>query len=359
MIYKIFALIVPLAVSSLIKNPCFVNFNSPQAISSKLTIKPISLDSSFSSIPTGTDYFDCDTYGPFPLSSVTNDTEMTFTYQLYSISSQSIIERIRLLDSSNIVAHASSKPSKSYICGTRNTVTFTVPLRDYLTNNGLTLKFDVLRASDRYILKSYSVTFYPPSNSTVSWVYLKQNVYTSKSLGFYAENNAMQELIEKLDFTHFGDYLDVDYYYRLDLSKNTISYPNNCAFRFTNAYLAFNDKDRLFPYYPHQVSGDINIPLKMVKVGNTIVLQFKNNFYINKRTLQISNSYRTGFVLTKDFYLPINGKSKFNGKQLYFVLEGIGLDNISTTIPLKYDVSKSLVGVCKDGDYCVIGGRRQ
>ena len=358
MIYKILALIVPLAVSSLINIPSISNFDSPRRVSSDLTLKPIDFDTSFNSTPTGTDYFNCDTYGPFPLSSVTNNTVMAFTYQLYSISSQNIIERLRLFNSSGTVVHASAKTSISYTIGTRNSVSYTVPLRDYLTNNGLTLKFEICRASDRTILKGYSVTFYPPSNSTVSWVSLKQSVYTSKSLGFYAQNNNVQELIEKLDFTNFGDYLDVDYYYRLDLHKNVISYPNNCDFRFTNAYLAFNDKDCLFPYYPHQVSGDVNIPLKMVKNGNTIVFQFKNNFYINKRTLQISNTYRTGFTQTKDFYLPINGRSKFNGKQLYFVLEGIGLDNISTTIPIKYDVSKSLVGVCKDGDYCVIGGRR-
>ena len=358
MIYKILVLVVPLTVSSLINTPSYHDVDYPMRAPSDLTLKPIDSDPIFSSTPTGTDYFNCDTYGPFPLSSVTNDTEMTFTYQLYSISSQNIIERIRLLNSSNTVVNASSKPSKSYTKGTKNTISFTVPLRDYFTANGLTLKFEILKASDRTVLKAYSVTFYPPSNSTVSWVYLKQNIYTSKSLGFYAQNNNMQELIEKLDFTHFGDYLDIDYYYRLDLNKNIIYYPNNCAFNFTNAYLVFNDNDRLFPYYSHLVSGDISIPLKMVKNGTTIAFQFKNNFYINKRTLQISNTYRTGFTLTKDFYLPINGRSKFNGKQLYFVLEGIGLDNISTTIPIKYDVSKSLVGVCKDGDYCVIGGRR-
>ena len=96
----------------------------------------------------------------------------------------------------------------------------------------------------------------------------------------------------------------------------------------------------------------------MVRNGAYIYFQFKNAFYINKRTLQISSTYRNGFVLTNDFYLPINGRSKFNGKQLYLILNGIGLDNISTTIPIRYDTSKSLVGVCTDGDYCIIGGTR-
>ena len=72
----------------------------------------------------------------------------------------------------------------------------------------------------------------------------------------------------------------------------------------------------------------------------------------------MSNIYRNGFVISKDFYLPINGRSRFNGKQIFFVLEGLGNDNISTSFPLRYDVTSSLVGVCTDGDYCIVGGRR-
>ena len=32
-------------------------------------------------------------------------------------------------------------------------------------------------------------------------------------------------IYETFDFTTIGDYLDVDYYYRLDVSKNKFSYP--------------------------------------------------------------------------------------------------------------------------------------
>ena len=72
----------------------------------------------------------------------------------------------------------------------------------------------------------------------------------------------------------------------------------------------------------------------------------------------MSDHYINGYVLTNDFYLPINGRKKFNQKQLYFDLNQIGYDGLTTSIPLKYDVDKSLVGTCTDGDYCIVGGKR-
>lgn len=353
MIYKVALLVVPLAISSIINLPSKPTFEVPQArISSKFSFLPISEE------PVQNDYFDCTTFGPFSLSTVTNNVNVTFTYQLYSVQSQNIIERVRLLNSSNSVVASSSKAHKYYSSGNRNSVTFSLPIRDHLTVNGLTLKFEIVNESSYSIIKAYSATFYPTSNSYINWMTLKQNPYTSRSLGFYSDGSSMKPLIETFDFTQFGDYLDVDYYYRLDINKVCFSYISAGQFRYSNAYLTFNDSDRLFPYFQHQTSGDISVPLSMVRNDNIINFKYMNNFYVNKRTLQISNSYQNGFVLTKDFYLPINGRSRFNGKQLNFVLEGVGLDNISTSIPVRYDTSSSLVGVCTDGDYCVVGGRR-
>lgn len=353
MVYKVLAFIAPLVISSIISMPSKPTLDAPKArISSKFSLLPISSE------PTLDDYFDCTTTGPFSLSTVTNNVSVTFTYELYSISSQNIVERVRFFNSSNTVVSASSMASKYYYRGTRNSVTFSLPIRDYLTTNGLTLNFEIVSNSSYSVLKTYSSTFYPTSDAYINWISLKQNPYTSKSLGFYSDGTSMKPLIETFDFTHFGDYLDIDYYYRLDISRNVFSYACPGQFKYTNAYLTFNDNDRLFPYYQHQASGDINIPLSMVRTGNTVNFKFKNSFYINKRTLQISNTYQSGFVSTKDFYLPINGRTKFNGKQLLFVLEGVGLDNISTSIPVRYETSSSLVGVCTDGDYCVVGGRR-
>ena len=354
MIYKIFLLIVPLTISSIITLPSKPNFDIPKAkISSKFSFLPPASEEQ-----PGADSFECTTFGPFSLSTVTNNVGVTFTYQLYSINYQNIIERVRLLNSSNQVVASYSKSTRYYPRGNRNAVTFSLPIRDHLTVNGLTLKFEIVNESSFAIQKAYSSTFYPSSDAYINWMDLKQNPHNSKCLGFYSDGTTMKPLLETIDFTSFGDYLDVDYYYRLELNKNLITYPNDCNFSYKNAYLTFNDNDMLFPYYAHEDSGDIKIPLSLVRTGNLIFYKFKNTLYINKRTLQMSNTYRNGFVTSKHFYLPINGRTRFNGKQLYFVFEGLGNDNISTSFPIRYDVSSSLVGVCTDGDYCIVGGRR-
>ena len=355
MTYKIISLLVPLIISSVSNIPNQISFDSPKYISSKFSF--VSIDEPII-VEHYDDYFRCSTFGPFSLDTVTNNETVTFTYELNNILSQDIIERVRIFNSSNSVVSASSNASIYYRKGTRNTTSFTIRLRDYLTSNGLTLKFEIVSKSNRTVLKDYSATFYPTGDEEISWVSLKQSPHVSRSLGFYSKDSEIKPLVETLDFTHFGDYLNVDYYYRLDVNKNVIDYPNDCSFKFNNAYLIFNDNNYLFPYMSHQSTGDITIPLTAIKSDGHVYLNCKDTYYINKRTLQISDTYRNGFVTTRDFYLPVNGRSKFNGKQLFFVLEGFGLDNISTTIPIRYEASNSLVGICTDGDYCIIGGRR-
>ena len=369
MTFKIGFLIIPLAISSIIgipsindgnhinKNPSFSILPDPGDSSTPNTSYHFSTSFHYSSLPTGDDYFSCSQYGPFPLTNCSN-FNATFEYRLYSVFSQSIKERIRLFNASGSVVASSTKTTVSYTIGTKRSVTFLVPIHDYWNVNGLTLKFEIINSSSSAILKDYSITFYPPSQKTINGSLLKRETYTSKALGFYGDGTELKELKETFDFTTIGDYVGVDYYYRLRLDNNHFLYPNDYTLASYNLALRFNDDDNLFPYYTHDNNGDIVIPLIFNRNGNQVSFKFKNHFYINKKTLQISDTYRAAFTSTNDFYLPINGRKKFNNKQLYIDIDRIGLDEISTSIPLKYDTSRSLLGVCTDGEYCIVGGNR-
>ena len=315
----------------------------------------INYSSSSTSMPTNEDYFSCPRYGPFSLSNL-QDVDVTFTYELYSISSQSVIERMRILKDGSVVA-SYNKKAISYTTGQRNNVTFTIPITNYWTQNGLELRFEIVTPSYA-ILKAYSSTFYPPKNSQISAPTLKSELYTSKCLGFYGNGIEMCEFKEMFDFRNIGDYLDNDYYYRLDVSRNYFLYPNDFALIFKSAKLRFNDSEYLFRYYTHKNNGDIEIPLTIEVNNNRARFGFNNLFYVNKRTLDISDEYQPGWASTYSFYLPINGRKKFNGKTIYIDLEELGYDKISTTIPLKFELNRTIVGVCTDGDYCVVGGDR-
>ena len=329
--------------------------SSSSSVSSSSSYQPSS-SSSFvsSSYPNeNEDYFSCPKYGPFPLTSSQN-IDVTFTYALNTISSQTLIERVRILKSGSAVS-ASSKPSFSYATGQRKSVTFTLPISDYWTSNGLELRFEILNSS-RTVIKTYSSSFYPPSYRTISASTLKSSVYESNSLGFYGDGYQMRDFKEVFDFRGIGDYIDNDYYYRLDISKNYFLYPNDAMLSFKGVYLRFNDDENLFPYYTHQDNGDIEVPLYLYLDGNHVCFGFNRSFYLNRRTLEISDQYQPGWVSTDSFYLPVNGRRKFNGKTIYFYLNELGYDKISTTIPLKYELDHTIVGVCTDGEYCVVGG---
>lgn len=303
--------------------------------------------------PDENDYFYCSTYGPFPIDNP-KSPDVTFTYELHSIASQTIIERIRLLKNGTVVSGA-SEASFSYTKGQRKNVTFTVPIRDYWTPNGLELHFEILNSS-RVVLKDYAVSFYPARNGTVSATTLKSALYTSNSLGFYGDGNRLCELREVFDFRPIGDYIDNDYYYRLDVSRNYFLYPNDYELSYKSATLRFNDEEYLFPYYTHNSSNDIEIPLSLYIKNNRVIFSFNKTFYVNKRTLDVSDTYRSDWATSSSFYLPINGRKKINGKTIYFDLVNMGYDRITTSIPLKFELNRTIAGVCPDGEYCVIGG---
>ena len=352
---SIIGVIKPMKVPSIISSsfrPIEDDSSLPIIISSSSSSKK----SSSASIATNyEDYFNCQLYGPFSVGN--NNIDATFEYRA-NISNQIIIERIRLFNSNNSVVASASKASKLYQNNALMSVTFTIPIRDYLTNQGLTLKFEILNNNNYSVLKAYSASIFPVSKPDVSYLSLKQNIYETKSLGFYGNGAQMCEAKETYDFRTIEDYLDVDYYYRLDLSTISFRYSSPFPFEYGEVYLRFEDRDNLFPYFTHDSSGYLAIPIDLIENNGLITLKFTNHFYIYKRTLQISNIYRNDFVLTNDFYLPINGKNRFNNKVLYLDINGIGKSQLEVSFLIRYLVDKSLAGVSNDGINYVGGGSK-
>ena len=304
-----------------------------------------------------TDVFKCAAQGPFTVGSCGN-LNLKFTYALNNVSNQRIIDRVRLLSTSGSVLYSATKAAVDYTTGTQRIVIFNIPLGDYWSNNGLTFKYEVVNASTWAIIKENSATFYPILNGTVSIGTLRKKVYTSRSFGFKGDGEKMVELTESFDFTTVGTYVNVNNYYNLDLTNNIFHYLDDYTMKYTSASLRFKDNENIFPYFTHQSNGDVVVPLTLSKNKTAVSFKFQKSFYVNKKTLQISDVYREDFVLTKKFYLPINGKKLFNNKWLYIDIKELGISKISTSVSLKFNVDRNLVGVCSDGDYCVIGGSR-
>lgn len=304
------------------------------------------------------DYFYCPVYGPFNIGD--SDFTATFKYRA-NIDNQQIIERLRVFNASKgTVVSAQSHPSFAYENHAVISTSFNIPIRDYLTYDGITLRFEILNKQTREIIKSYFATFYPVRQPTFTADYYKEHTYRASSAGFYGDGQSMVSADEFFDFTPIGDYLDFDYYYRLSLDDLTSYYRSAFPLTYSSINLRFNDSENLFPYCTHDAYQNVNIPLSANIKGSLkkVKLAYKNQFYLNPRTLQIADSYSSGFQTTSDFYLPINGKKKFNDKQLYLDITGIGFSNITVTFPLRYVADRAIVGVANEDANWVSGGSK-
>lgn len=326
------------------------NFISPSGISAG-SFK-YSKPSSNSNPDDNSDYIECPMYGPFRVGDP--NFEVTFTYRIFGPSRQ-VNERLRILGPTGSVLHAYVNGAKDYVEDSLETATFTMPIKEYLTNNGMTFKFEVVDKTKHLIVADYGATIYPLSNDKPTAQELKSGVYETRDVGFYADGKGIKGIKEKFDFTNLTDYLDVDYYYRLNLTNIKFKYDSLFDFSYDSINLRFEDRENLFPYMNHD-GVNINIPLSTTKINETLTLKYKNSFYVNKRTLQLSNVSRAGYAPSTYFYLPVNGKRIFNNKLLYLDVIGLGKSKLNASFPIRYVADRSLVGLCGDSDYYIEGG---
>ena len=325
------------------------SFNHPSRISDVSFNNP-SYPSS--NIQSSEDYFSCPKYGPFHVGDP--DFEATFTYRVFG-PSRAINERIRGFSPAGKVIFSIVQPLKDYIEDSLEEVTFTIPIRDYLTNEGLTFKFEIYDRNLRKVVKEHGVTIYPIDINKPTLSELKSSAYETKALGFYGDGKDMKPIIERYDFTSISDYLDIDYYYRLNIQDISFDFDSISKISYSNIFLRFEDRENLFPYLSHN-GTNVRIPLNANLIGKKVHLSYKNNFFVNRTTLQLADSSREGFLSTKNFYLPINGKKQFNNKLLYLDIVNLGLADITVSFPIRYIADRSLVGLCGEGGYYVEGG---
>ena len=302
---------------------------------------------------TAKDYFVSPIYGPFQVGDP--DFNATFTYRA-KIDDQQILERLRIFTADGELLNAQTKTAKTYENNALEKVTFLVPIRNCLSAKGITLKFEILAKSNRTILKTYSATIYPASTPNNTYQYYRNNVYQSLPIGFYGDGQSMKAIKETISFSNLGDYLESDYYYRLDVKDKSFNYESEFPLTYKSLNLRFEDHENLFPYYTHDINGNVIIPLDILNNRNRLTLRYKHNFYVNKRTLETGDVYHNGFVFSPDFYLPINGKEHFDNKILYLDFVEFSKSKITMSYPLRYISGKAIVGTAPEGEYYVSGG---
>ena len=300
------------------------------------------------------DYFASDVYGPFNIGDP--DFDAKFTYRA-DIENQRIIERMQLCSMSGDPYSTTNHAPFDYQNHALIETTFTIPIKRYLTNDGLILKFDILASPSRKVLKSYSAKFYPLIQPGWTASDLKNNYYVTKSFGFYGDGERMNEVTEAFDFCYFGDYIENDYYNRLDLKENYFYYSSYFPITYSVINLRFDDQNNLFPNLNHDSHGNVTLPLKTVPgFDSNFTLALKNTLYDDKSTLDLSEYSKNGYVKTNNLYFPINSKNKLDDKLFYVDFVDFSKSKINVSFSLRFIAGKPIFGSSNEAKYYVVGG---
>ena len=306
------------------------------------------------SYKSGVDYFSSDIYGPFSVGDP--DFDAKFLYRA-DIENQQIVERFLVCDMTGdpyvSINHA------PFYYSNRQTIetTFTIPIHRYFTDKGLILKFQILSNPSLQVLKNYSVRIYPCLQAGWTYEEYMRGLYITRGIGFYGDGRGLKEITEAYYFHHIGEYIDNDYYYRLDLENNYMNYDSLFPLTYDSINLRFLDEDNVFPKLKHDSKNNVVIPLKAT-VDNEATARFsiKNTLYVNKLTLETSDSYQKDWEETHDLYLPINQRDKLNNKQMYIDFVNYGKSKVNMSFPMQYICGEPLIGSTANSHYYVVGG---
>ena len=237
-----------------------------------------------------------------------------------------------------------------------------LPTREYLTSNGMYIKIQVtyhvsIDGPDKTDTKSFVI--YPvATNQNIRAEDYIDSPYTIQNVSYSISLGKLSSKEESFQFPDYIDYFNIDTYHRLNLNSVSFEYKSSGPFSYSSAYLQIYDENNCFKYIHKNDDGYFLIPLKVNMDGNKGSFTFKNQFYVDPITAQMSFNPEQGFVLTRYFYLPKNAKEDFVDTNMNVYLYGAGYGSTNITWELEYLANQNLLGDCSDSDYCIIGEQK-
>ena len=236
---------------------------------------------------------------------------------------------------------------------------YTLKCKGRINNDGLRIVFST-ENSEGGEKKSKTIYLYPTSNETIYSYQYVNNPYIIENRIFKIERNNIKTQ-ESVRFENTIDYLTNDINNAIDISEVTFTYEEGFDLinKATNKYLRILDLDNIFPYLTKDENSYITIPLECIQNDKDISLKYKFNFYYKPSTLDISTSYRDGFIWTDKFYIP-KGKLKALENATFAVeMPEFGKCKFNIVIPLTFVKDRNYLGLCNDSSHCIIGGIRE
>ena len=238
-------------------------------------------------------------------------------------------------------------------------MSYSVKTKDRLNSDGLRIVFSTENSSGKE-KKEKTVIIYPTTPETIYSYQYVNTTYTIDQRIFKVASDTIYTK-ESVRFENTIDYLTNDVYNAIDISEITFTYEEGFDLinKKSNKYLKILDLDNIFPYLTKDSNGYISIPLECVQNNKDITLKFKDQFFYNPLTLDMSFYGRTGFNKTDKFYIP-KGKLKLLENATFAVeMNNFGRCKFNIIIPLSFIKDRNYLGLCSDSSHCIIGGIKE
>lgn len=233
-------------------------------------------------------------------------------------------------------------------------ITFNLPLKAYLSKAGINIKVEALDELGNTLVSYLFHLNAAPRD------HIRVDDYTTK---YYVTTNVIidpdkNRLLNKESFyfSSFMNYFNEDYYYRINLDGLKMTYSCFLPFPGCQAKLIYIDYDRVFPNLDNNDPIPVaEIPLQVTQNKTQISFNFPQNMYVNPQTLEMSMVAKPDYILTHNFYLPINRKHSLIDEIFTLTVTGFGYSKASFSYDIYYENTRGLVGDCDNSDYCVVG----
>ena len=299
------------------------------------------------------DFYNESYYGAF-----SNENNSTVKFKFASTSSQHYFCAKYYNQRTNALLVNESYKMSDYVASDQ-TMEYTIKCKGKLNNDGLRIVFSTENGNGG-AKKTKTIKIYPTTNETIySYQYIN-TAYEIDERIFKIESENIKTK-ESVRFENTIDYLTNDAYNAIDISEVTFTYDEGFELinKKNNNYLKILDLDNVFPYLIKDAYGCIYIPLECVQNKKDITLKFKNHFYYNPSTLDISTYRLSGFVETDKFYVP-KGKLKLLENATFTVeMNDFGRCKFNIRIPLTFIKDRNYLGLCSNSSHCIIGGIKE
>ena len=293
---------------------------------------------------------DADSFGPY----VAFQEDSTITFKVNCTGSSICSEKFSCGPSQNDIRY--SYKTESHVSGSTYKCKVTLPTYMYLSESGMYCRIQVL-GSDGRVVKTLSFTIYPiTTNQTINPQDYISKQYTINYARYSISRDRFSSTSEKYSFPDYLDFLNIDTYYRLDLSGVHFNCSPIGTYSYESAYLEISDYHSIFPYLFHDNNHFVHIPLKITSNGSKRSFSFANTMYVHPKTLEMSMFLIDGFVPTRYFYLPVNKKKEMQEERVIVSIKHGGYAKSNITWDLSYLANNNVIGRCADSDYCIVGG---